>query len=405
MLSLPIVFPAYQVFLLLGASSAFFVGMIDPIIAVYYVQVVGLGPLQLVLLGTVVEIAGLLFEVPTGIVADLYSRRLSVIIGVVAVGACFVVQGLLPFLLPIVVAEVLRGVGATFTSGALEAWIAGEIGEDAAALAYIRYAQLRQLGALVGTVVGVALGSLALWLPVLVGGTAMLPLASFLVVAMPERHFIHAPHHAAGGLRSMALTFRQGLGEIRGRPLLGTLMGLWLVMALSTEGIDRLWEAHLLAGFQFPLVGDVSAVAWFGAINVAFMLLSVAANEVARRRVTLTDDRAVARALAGVSLVRTAGVVLGYLKAEVLRRVSQPLFTGWVNRHLDPRVRATVLSMGGAVDAIGQLSGGPAIGLVGQVVSLRAAMVAAGLTLIPALPLLARARRQAADGTEPGGQG
>jgi DHA3 family tetracycline resistance protein-like MFS transporter len=51
--------------------------------------------------------------------------------------------------------------------------------------------------------------------------------------------------------------------------------------------------------------------------------------------------------------------------------------------------------MGGEVDAIGQLAGGPAIGLVGQLVSLRAAMVVAALTLVPALPLLARARRQA----------
>ena len=68
--------PAYPVFLGMGAASALFVGMIDPVVAVYYVRVVGLGPLELVLLGTVVEIAGLVFEVPTGIVADLYSRRL-----------------------------------------------------------------------------------------------------------------------------------------------------------------------------------------------------------------------------------------------------------------------------------------------------------------------------------------
>jgi DHA3 family tetracycline resistance protein-like MFS transporter len=166
--------PAYSLFLILGAASALFVGMIDPIIAVYYVRVVGLGPLQLVLLGTVVEVAGLLFEVPTGIVADLYSRRLSVTIGVLAVGACFLIQGLFPFLVAIVAAEVLRGIGGTFTSGALEAWIADEIGEGAAAAAYLRYAQARQLGALAGTVVGVALGAVALALPVAIGGAAML---------------------------------------------------------------------------------------------------------------------------------------------------------------------------------------------------------------------------------------
>jgi DHA3 family tetracycline resistance protein-like MFS transporter len=400
--------------------------MIDPIIAVYYVQVVGLGPLQLVLLGTVVEIAQLLFEVPTGIVADLYSRRLSVIIGVLLVGACFVVQGLLPFVAAIVLAEVLRGIGATFNSGALEAWIADEIGEDRAAAAYLRYAQTRQVGALGGTVVGVALAGLALSLPVLIGGAGMLALGLFLVFAMPERNFVSARqddgagaagdgpparrHRRLGGLGDAAGTFRRGLDEIRTRPLLGTLMALWLVFALSTEGIDRLWEAHLLANFQFPTAGGLSPVFWFGAINVAFMLLSVGANEVARRRIDLTDDAAVARALSLISVLRIAGVVVfgltvgfglavfGYITTEVMRRVTQPLFVGWVNRHVDPRTRATLLSMGGTVDAVGQLSGGPVIGLVGQLLSLRAAMVTVGLTLVPALPLLARARRQAEQG-------
>jgi DHA3 family tetracycline resistance protein-like MFS transporter len=360
----------------------------------------------------VVEISGLLFEVPTGVVADLYSRRLSVIIGVFAVGVCFVIQGLLPLLVPIVMAEVLRGVGATFTSGALEAWIADEIGEVAAAPAYLRYAQARQIGALAGTVVGVGLASLALSLPIVVGGAAMVGLGLFLIAAMPERHFVRVRHHEMGGIRSAMVTFRRGLVAIRGRPLLRTLMVLWLVLALSTEGIDRLWEAHLLANFHLPAFGGLSSVVWFGAINVAFMVLSVAANELARRRVDLRDDGAVAWALTLVSVLRIAGVlvfglaagfavaVLGYLTAEVARRMSQPLFTGWVNRHVDPQVRATVLSMGGEVDAIGQLAGGPAIGLVGQLLSLRAAMVVAGLTVVPALPLLARARRQASPGAE-----
>jgi hypothetical protein len=50
--------------------------------------------------------------------------------------------------------------------------------------------------------------------------------------------------------------------------------------------------------------------------------------------------------------------------------------------------------MGGQSNAIGQVAGGPAIGLIGTVVSLRAAMVAAGLALAPALLLYGRALRQ-----------
>ena len=51
--------------------------------AVYFVQEVGLNPLELVLLGTVMEATIFLFEIPTGVIADTYSRRLSLIIGCV----------------------------------------------------------------------------------------------------------------------------------------------------------------------------------------------------------------------------------------------------------------------------------------------------------------------------------
>src|SRR5688500_8309497 len=179
--------PAYRAFLLLGFCSALFVGIPDTMVAIYYVRVVGLGPLELVLLGTVVEVVGLVFEVPTGVVADLYSRRLSVLIGVFLVGVCFVVQGLMPVLPAIVFAETLRGLGRTFSSGALEAWIADEIGETAAASAYLRYAQLRQVGAIVGTVIGVGLASVALWIPVVVGGALMVCLGGGPLPILPGR--------------------------------------------------------------------------------------------------------------------------------------------------------------------------------------------------------------------------
>ena len=44
---------------------------------IYRVQVVDMDALQLVLAGTALEVAVFLFEIPTGIVADIYSRRLS----------------------------------------------------------------------------------------------------------------------------------------------------------------------------------------------------------------------------------------------------------------------------------------------------------------------------------------
>ena len=54
--------------------------------AVYLVREVGMTPLQLVLTGTALEVSYFLFEIPTGVVADLYSRRLSLVIAAVVSG-------------------------------------------------------------------------------------------------------------------------------------------------------------------------------------------------------------------------------------------------------------------------------------------------------------------------------
>ena len=57
-------------------------------------------------------------------------------------------------------------------------------------------------------------------------------------------------------------------------------------------------------------------------------------------------------------------------------------------------MRATVISMGSQANALGQVAGGPAIGAVGTLAGIRAALVGAAITLSPSLWLYARAIRR-----------
>jgi hypothetical protein len=74
-------FDATRLYLYLGFVTSMLFSMIFVVTSYYEVTVAGLSGLQLVLVGTTVEVTILLFEVPTGVVADAYSRRLSIIIG------------------------------------------------------------------------------------------------------------------------------------------------------------------------------------------------------------------------------------------------------------------------------------------------------------------------------------
>jgi predicted MFS family arabinose efflux permease len=86
-----------------------------------------------------------------------------------------------------------------------------------------------------------------------------------------------------------------------------------------------------------------------------------------------------------------------YWSASVCRKANVPLYMTWLTRNTDAKVRATVISMSGQVDAIGQIAGGPVIGLVGNIVSIRAAIAATGIILAPNLLLFARSMGQGKD--------
>ena len=77
---------AYAVYLWLEAAEFYCYMLVFTAGALYGIQVAHLNAFQLVLVGTALEISALVFEVPTGIVADTVSRRLSIIIGACSSG-------------------------------------------------------------------------------------------------------------------------------------------------------------------------------------------------------------------------------------------------------------------------------------------------------------------------------
>jgi len=397
---------AYSVYLIYSAAFALFSSVVWTVNLVYQVERVGLSPFQIVLIGTALELSYFLFEVPTGIVADVYSRRLSVIIGTFMLGAGFVVMGAVPNFWVMLLSQVICGIGFTFLSGALEAWIADEIGEHRAMNAFVRGSQVARIGSLAGIPIAIGLGSLDLALPIIAGGVAIVVLGGFLMVAMGETGFSGASREDFTRWQTMKHTFQGGTRMIRSRPVLLTIIGIAAVFGMFNEGWDRLSVPHLLENFTFPAFGGFSDVVWIGGIRFVGELLGIASLEAVRRRVDLNSHHAVTKTLFAINggmivAVLAFGLAGNFmlavgtmLIAAILRSCIYPLQTAWVNQSLDPKVRATVISMTGQGDSFGQIFGGPAVGGIGSLLGLRAAMVTAGAILTPILLLYARALGQ-----------
>lgn len=400
---------AYPVYLLYAGVMSFGFALFNTLNMVYQIQMAGLTPLQLVLLGTTLEVTILLAEVPTGIVADVYSRRLSVIIGTMLLGLGFIVEAAVPRFEVIFVAQVVMGVGFTFLSGAEQAWIADEVGESRVGHVFVRGGQVGRLVGLAGIVFSVALGSIALQLPLVVGGITLLLLGLALIFMMPETGFKPTPRGERSSFQAMRGTFVDGLKLVRGSRVLLTVLAVGLFIGLYSEGVDRLWEKHLLQNFTLPGLGQLDTVVWWGILSVVGTFASIGLAELVRRRVNMDADASLLR---GQMLV--IGLIIGALLAFALaqnvwlamaaillvgaaRSTLSPLFMAWMSRNTRPEVRATVFSFAGQIDAVGQIGGGPALGGLATLAGLRATFVACALLISPALLLLARARPAAVE--------
>ncbi|MBX2998065.1 MAG: MFS transporter [Caldilineaceae bacterium] len=400
-------FDAYKVYLFLEGAQSLLFSMIFTASMIYQITVVGLSPLQLVLVGTLLEIVYFSFEIPTGIVADVYSRRLSIIVGLLLIGIGFFVEGSIPLFAAVLAAQIFWGIGATFTSGATEAWISDEIGEKEAGRAFLRAAQVGNITGIAGIGASMLLGSIfGVAAPVWVGGALIFVLGVVIALIMPEMGFKPTPRTERSTWRHLTGTFRQGVRTVRGRPLLVKLMAVGVVMGMFSEGFDRLNSAHLINNFVFPtLFGRTfETVVWFGVLGVIGRLLYAGVTEVVRKRLNMEDDRAISWALTGFTALLVASILIFALSPSLILAIAAllvvgitrgligPVFNAWVNQHIgsDANVRATVFSMYGQADAIGQVAGGPVVGAVGNW-SLRAALTMSALLLLPAVGLFARA--------------
>lgn len=392
------------IYLLLAFGQAFCFSLAFTINLIYQVTIVGLSPLQLVLVGTVLEATCFLFEIPTGVMADVYSRRLSIILGVALIGLGITLEGAIPVFAAVIAAQVIWGIGYTFTSGATEAWITDEVGEEAVGMVFLRATRMQLIGALAGTLGSVALGIFNVRVPIIAGGLGLVALAAVLFVVMPERHMHVVPSSGRATFSRLAATTRDGLRLALARPVVKTLILVSLVVGLASEAFDRLNTASIIERFTFPTVfGYTGPVVWFGLSGIVGILLGLVGTHALERWNPEALARGIpARLLEGGAVLQVAAVV-GFALAgnlwlafgmlwlrSVTYTVMQPVEAAWLNRNLDSASRATVISMTGQANAIGQVAGGPALGWVGSAFSIRTALLASAVVLTPTVALYSR---------------
>jgi MFS transporter, DHA3 family, tetracycline resistance protein len=383
------------------------------VMAVYLVRDLHLSPLQLVLMGTAMEAAVFLFEMPTGVVADTYSRRLSLIVGYLGMGLAWVAVAFVSAPWLAIALWAVWGISYTFTSGAEEAWIADEVGAENVPRVFLRAARIGQAGAIVGLVLQVAVGAAWLRAGVVLGGVFTIAAGLACIALMEEHGFRPTPkEERLSPILEMRATATAGARYARAAPVIVLLVAVAVFMGASSESFDRLKEAHFLRDVGLPAVGSLSPVVWFGILWLVGMVNGLIGTTLLIRRVERKGRATISSSLLCCAAFELAALLVfalawspwvaiaGVLGVFLARNLANPLYTIWLNEQItDSRVRATVFSISGQGDAIGQAAGGPVLGGIGNVWGIRAALVAGSIAIVPALGLFGRAL--AHHGTEP----
>ena len=365
--------------------------------SVYRINEAGLDPLQLVLVGTVLELTVFIAEVPTGVIADVYSRRLSIVVGFTLVGAGFILEGAMPVFVTILLAQVVWGIGFTFTSGATQAWLADELGEPSEAGAvFVTAAKYESIGALLGIGLSVALATIHLGLSLIAGGLIFVMLALFLAMTMGEHGFTRTPSNERGNWSSMVGVLSTGSRAVSLNRVLMALVAVQLFFGMSSEPFDRLWAKHALHVFEFPSLAGLPSIAWFGAVQAASAIGGAIVIATMERAIPIDREWAPRAALSIANALMIGATAVFALTGDfaiavsmiviiyVLHRVNEPFTTVWLNRHCESEYRATVFSLHEQANSLGQVAFGPPMGLLANRRGLRFTLVGTALLLIPA---------------------
>ncbi len=397
-----------RVFLVIAATAAFVSTLVFTIAPIYRFRTAGLDDLQLVLVGTVMEAAVFLFEIPTGVVADRWSRKWSVIVGHAGIGGGLLIEATMASFAGVLVGQAVWGLAYTFTSGATIAWLAGELQDpDRAVLRrlFLRASRLGSMGALVAVPLSFGLGiNVSLRAPIIVGGVLSIALALWLTRAMVEAHFEPVPADDRSNWHAMASSALGGVRVIRASHALLFLTVALFLAGGASEAYDRYIEKFLL-GLDPPGWPGWSGLTWLAVVGWLSAALGIVVPWWFERRHAHLGEVSQRRWIVGLILTQVAALLVlavtgSFLLAAAVslllnrvRSLRQSLMAAWIVPLTPKDRRATVLSTMEQADSISQVTIGPGMGVIGQLAGIPAAFAASAVLLAPSALAVRRAAR------------
>ncbi len=349
-----------------------------------------------------------LFEIPTGIVADSWGRRASFLCGTLTLA---ITTGLYVLLWRFdagfgwwAVVSALLGLGFTFFSGATEAWLVdalaatGFTGELEGVFA--RGQVIGGVTMLIGSVAGGYLAqAFNLGVPYLIRAAVLVVMFALAAVLMRDLGF--TPVRGQSPLGEMRELVRQSVDKgLRVPPVRATMLA-----GVFTGGVG-VYVFYALQPYLLELWGDptaygiagLSAAIMAGAQIVGGLVTPLVRRRFRRRTSALLVLQAVGVVLlAGIGLAPNFWLVLALVVVYSLSSAAiRPIRQAYVNAMIPSAQRATILSFDSMITSSGGIVAQPLLGRAADVWSYPTSYLLSAAASAFALPFVYRSRQYGA---------
>lgn len=347
-----------------------------------------------------------IFEIPTGVVADTVGRKASYLLGTITLSVTTVLYWMLwlwraPFVWWAIV-SVLLGLGFTFFSGAVDAWLVD-------ALAFAKYAGSLEavfgrglvvtgISMFVGSVLGGVIAQATnLGVPFLLRAAILVVMLVYAAIVMKDLGF--TPDHSMGPLAATRNVLKQSIDHgLRKRSV------RWVILSAPFASGVGIYAFYALQPYLLELYGDKTAYSIAGLAAAILSLAQVAGGLFApriRRLFAKRTTTVIGASLVSVLILVALGltslfwlavaflVIWGFVFA-----VAGPVRQAYLNDMIPSKQRATVLSFDSLFGSLGGVFIQPALGRAADLWGYGTSLVIGGAVELIGIPFLFASRRQ-----------
>ncbi len=351
-----------------------------------------------------------LFEVPTGVVADAWGRRTSFMLG--AITLLVTTLGYLALwewesgLIWWILVSALIGLGFTFFSGATEAWLVDALDvtgfEGSLESVFGKGQTAMGAATLVGTIAGGFLAQISFGVPYLVRSVLLL---AVLAAAFLWMHDLGFEPRRSGSIKSEVAVI---VGNSIKHGIKNPPIRLFMFGAPFATGVG-IWVFYAFQPYVLELFGNPNATYLAGIAAALFATAQIVGGSLVphmrklfRTRTTVIIIEVVlgAAALVAGGLAARLTQPWGFWVAiallalvAIVWAISGPMQQAYMNDVIPSQQRATVLSFASLMGSAGGVVIQPALGRVADVFSLGTGYIVAGVLYLIRLPFVIAVKR------------